>query len=482
MWPGAGSARVPPMRLLPTSAAARAVLVAGALLACAAPAASADSIVYIDHGNVWTMKGDGTGRVQLTDGGQWHSPTQADDGTIAAVQGTGPIVVMAKDGRQLRTIQTAQAHSGDGGTFAARPVALSFSPDGSKIAYSYVANSCPVASTCGTTQRSSFYTEATATPNATPIERWGNDYSVSDAEWVTNTRVVNFGGAGSQVNFDDLDDGADYSHKNWFNFTEDTGDGEISRDGRKLAATFSYGANQTVAFWAVEGDVKTGIPPAAKYGCRMTPPGKHYADPSWSPDSNTVAYQNDDGIYEVTFTRLDPNPTDFPGSLGCETAGDERLIVPGGSQPDWGPADPATSRYLPPSAGGGATGGGTTTTAKPGGATGGGQAGAGGASGVTVKAGGAAVQRFTSGTLKVTCTATAAGRCQATATVKVGRRAYKATASAAVRAGRPATLRLRFAPKAKTAIRKALKRRRLTATITLTSGGATTTRTVALRR
>src|SRR3954467_11889723 len=386
MWRRRDPVKVAPMRL--TSLAPRVVtaaLVAGATLACAAPLANADSIVYIDHGNVWTMKGDGTARVQLTDGGQWHSPTQADDGTIAAVQGTGPIVVMAKDGRQLRTIQTPSARSGDGGTFAPRPVALSFSPDGSKIAYSYIANSCPVASTCGTIQRSSFYTAATATPNATPIERWGNDFSVSDAEWVTNPRVVNFGGAGSQVNFDDLDDGADYSHKNWFNHEQDTGDGEISRDGRKLATTFSYGASRPVAFWAVEGDVKTGIPAPAKYGCRMTPAGKRYADPSWSPDSNSVAYQNSDGIYEVTFPRLDPNPTDYPGSLGCETAGDERLIVPGGSEPDWGPAAPGASPRLPPGTGGGATGGGTTTTAKPGGATGGGQAGAGGASGVTVK-------------------------------------------------------------------------------------------------
>lgn len=141
--------------------------VAGAGLLAVAPVAGADSIVYIDQGNVWTMKGDGTGRVQLTDGGRWHSPTQADDGTIAAVDGTGPIVVMTKDGRQLRTIQTPPAKSGDGGTFAPRPVSLAFSPDGSKIAYSYVAYSCPVASTCGTVQRSTFYSEA-AGPDAHP--------------------------------------------------------------------------------------------------------------------------------------------------------------------------------------------------------------------------------------------------------------------------------------------------------------------------
>src|SRR3954470_10212363 len=139
-------------------------IIAAGLVALALPAAAhADSIVYIDQGNVWSASPDGARKVQLTSGGGWHSPTQADDGTIAAVEGTGPIVVMARDGRPLHTIATAEAHSGDGGTFAPRPVDLSFSPDGSKIAYAYVANSCPVASTCGTIHRSTFYTAADVT-------------------------------------------------------------------------------------------------------------------------------------------------------------------------------------------------------------------------------------------------------------------------------------------------------------------------------
>ncbi len=137
------------------------ILLATGLAALALPAvASADSIVYIDQGNVWSATPDGARKVQLTGGGSWHSPTQADDGTIAAVQGTGPIQVMARDGRPLRTITTQPASSGDGGTFAPRPVQLSFSPDGTKIAYAYVAYSCPVASTCGSIQRSVFYTHA----------------------------------------------------------------------------------------------------------------------------------------------------------------------------------------------------------------------------------------------------------------------------------------------------------------------------------
>src|SRR3954466_9856946 len=124
-------------------------LIIALVILLAAPAvARADSIVYIDQGNVWSARPDGSGRVQLTTGGGWHSPTQADDGTIAAVQGNGPITVMARDGTPLHTITTQPAHSGGGGTFDARPVQLAFSPDGTKIAYAYLAYSCPVASTC----------------------------------------------------------------------------------------------------------------------------------------------------------------------------------------------------------------------------------------------------------------------------------------------------------------------------------------------
>src|SRR3954452_12567816 len=149
-------------------------LIAAGLLALALPAAAtADSIVYIDAGNVWSATPDGARNVQLTTGGGWHSPTQADDGTIAAVQGTGPIVVMARDWRPLHTITTAQQRSGDGGTFAARPVELAFSPDGTKLAYAYLASSCPPASSCGSIQRSTFYTDAGVT-QATDVSVYGN--------------------------------------------------------------------------------------------------------------------------------------------------------------------------------------------------------------------------------------------------------------------------------------------------------------------
>ncbi|MDO8187267.1 hypothetical protein Q5424_22340 [Conexibacter sp. JD483] len=322
-----------PRRLARTTA-----LLAGAAVLALSATAVADSIVYVDQGNVWSGRPDGSGRVQLTDGGSWHSPTQADDGTIAAVQGTGPIVVMARDGQPLRTIATPSAKTANGGTFAARPVQLSFSPDGSKIAYAYVADSCPPGVSCSL-QRSTFYTRADVT-EATPIDDWGNQFSVSDPEWVTNERTLVFGGFGSQISIDDLGPG-DYSQVPWVTPNEDMGDGEVSRDGKRLAATFSYGTNKTIALFAVNGDVRTQLPPPQpSLACEITPADERYGDPSWSPDGSGLAAETSNGIELLRFAAFGPDL--------CQTTGESVVFAAGGSEPDWGPADPAAARWVAP--------------------------------------------------------------------------------------------------------------------------------------
>ena len=58
------------------------------MFAALASAASASSIVYIKGGNVWLASSDGSNQRQVTTGGYWDSPSQADDGTILAQQGT----------------------------------------------------------------------------------------------------------------------------------------------------------------------------------------------------------------------------------------------------------------------------------------------------------------------------------------------------------------------------------------------------------
>jgi hypothetical protein len=452
-----------------------ALAAAGALLAPAA--AAADSIVYADQGDIWSMRPDGSGKVRLTDGGSWHSPTQADDGTIAAVRGAGPITVMARDGRVLRTITTAPARSSNGGGFSGTPVDLSFSPDGSKIAYAYVGTSCPVASSCGGVQRSTFYTRADVT-QATPHDVWGNQFGVSDPEWITNDRALVFGGSGSQVSIDDLG-GGDYSFVPWLRPNADQGDGELSRDGRRLATTMFYGQDLTLAFFAVTGDATQGPPPTATPACSASSPDERFADPSWAPDSAGLAFESRDGLEVLRFAKLD--------ATGCALTGPSVVLAPTGSEPDWGPADPPAARFSagpaapapapaprPATQPGGPAG--------PGAGTGGGP----GAGTLAVVAGGAARQTFR-GTLTIRCTAPVRATCAATATVRAGGRVHRTKGSAAVAAGRATTLRMRFSRASTKAIRAALRREALRATVTLVataSGGArgTATRSVRLAR
>lgn len=444
--------------------ALKTALVTGAALGCLTSVAAADSIVYIDQGNVWVAEPDGSGKVQLTDGGSWHSPTQADDGTIAAVNGTGPITVMAKDGRVLREITTPAAKSGDGGTFAPAPKQLAFSPDGTKIAYAYLGYSCPVASTCGTVQKSVFYTRADVT-EATPHSEWGNQHSVRNPEWITNSRVLVSGGFGSHMNFDDLDAG-DYNHVNWFNdMDSDLGDGEISRDHKRLAAVYSYAENTQLRFYAVSGDVTSGPPPAdPELACQSNDKDVNYSDPSWSPDSQSVAFANSQGIEVLKLTDVGPGT--------CTSGGPSSLVVPGGSQPDWGPADPATARYVAPKP--------DPTEVYP-------QPHVQPDPTVTpatspLVVGAKARQRL--GALAVTCSVTTAGPCTATAKVKVGKRTYRSKkARGAAAAGKPATLKLRFDAKAARAIRRALRPgRTLKAVVVVTAGGVSAERAVVVRR
>jgi hypothetical protein len=278
------------------------------------------------------------------------------------------------------------------------------------------------------------------------------------------------------VNIDTLDSGEDYNYVHWFDGPEDTGDGELSRDGTRLATTFSYGSNLRIEFFNVHGDAKTSIPDA-KYSCAFDTPDPNFGDPSWSPDSKSVAWQDSEGIETIGFATMDDG-VEY-GGTGCTSTGPSKLIVPGGTEPDWGPADPATARYLPPSTN--TSPNANTNTNKQISAIGGPKAGGNSTHRLTI--GGAVTQRF-KGSIALTCTAPTATTCKAIIKVKAGKRTYKSkTATAKVRANRAATLKVTFGPAATKAIKKALKRsHRLKATATVTAGAAKSTRAITLKR
>jgi hypothetical protein len=368
-----------------------ALAAAGCLLAPAA--AAADSIVYADRGDIWSMRPDGSGKVRSTDGGTWHSPTQADDGTIAAVQGTGPITVMARDGRRAAHDHDAARALGRRRELRARarrPLVLPRRvEDRLRLRRDVVSRGLelrddPALDVLHARRRRPGHA---ARRLGQPVRR---ERSRVDHE----RPALVFGGYGSQVSIDDLG-GGDYSFVNWLKPDTDQGDGELSRDGRKLATTFSYGENLILAFFAVSGDATQGPPPAATPACNSSSPDAALADPSWAPDSAGLAFQSRDGLETLRFTKLD--------ATGCAVTGPSVVVAPTGSQPDWGPADPPAARFTAPAA----PGPGPAPAPRPGTTPGTGPGAAGGGPGATrlsIVAGGPARQAFR-GTLTVRCTA-----------------------------------------------------------------------------
>ncbi len=167
-------------------------LSAAAVLASAAPAAG-DSIVYLRDWNVWLANSDGTGQYQVTTDGRealpYLSPSQADDGTIAVAH-YDKIKLLRQNGSLIREIdpqplRNTYSHVQDGS-----PKYAAISPDGSRIAFSYISFEDSKA------QATTGFVAADGTPLP------GNLYN-GFPSWVTNTRSLTSGGFGSHVNIHD---------------------------------------------------------------------------------------------------------------------------------------------------------------------------------------------------------------------------------------------------------------------------------------
>jgi hypothetical protein len=112
----------------------------------------------------------------------------------------------------------------------------------------------------------------------------------------------------------------------------DMGDGELSRDGKRLAVTSDYGANKKLTFFAVNQPA----PAYPDFACETTTGDERYSDPSWAPDGVGLAYESSKGIEITHFTQF--------GKELCATAGDV-LLSATGSEPDWGQSDPPAAAY-----------------------------------------------------------------------------------------------------------------------------------------
>ena len=305
---------------------------AAAAMCLAAPAAAqADSIVYIKDHNVWVAEPDGSRQHQVTSDGTaswaYGSPTQADNGTIVARKGTD-IVRLEQNGTVLSSFDPPDSKDSAGQIIGGTPANVAVSPDGSKVAYTYTHANCPPGVSCGV-RYVTLYSHA---DRATPEAEFGKIFRRTPS-WVSNDRILAFNGFGHQVNLDSpggYDDDVDwFDDSDMFDPSTDLGDGELSRQGDRLAMVRGYGSSTHLMFYKVTGDVRSGTPSGPpSYACN-TGEEETLESPTWSPEGTRIAFSHKEGVEVLPLPSVDPD---------CPGASSGKVVVPGGSQPHWGPA------------------------------------------------------------------------------------------------------------------------------------------------
>ena len=291
--------------------------------------AAADSIAYLKSNDVWIANPDGSGEYQVTRDGAslpYISVSQADDGTIAASRGHS-ILLLRQNGSVIREIDppaltNSYSHAIDG-----KPIQVAISPDGQRIAYTFVSFESEGGGADMTRPATGFLDAA---GNKLP----GNLLNAFPS-WVTNTRMLTSGGFLWHVNIFDLGQEVE---RNWLNDAEtDLSDPEVNRQGTRVAAIRGHGDARTVISYDTSGDVLSGWPNRAGTIARCTMgPLDGLANPSWSPDGLALAWTEPDGVWTMA-------------QAGTCAGDPPRLTIPGASQPDWGPANVAPGpREEPP--------------------------------------------------------------------------------------------------------------------------------------
>ena len=283
------------------------------------------SIVYVKNNNIWIMRGDGTGKRQVTKDGTaalpYRSPSESDSGTIAAARGD-LIIRLNRAGTKLNTIDPPAVKNSVGEPMDGPVTEVAISPDGKKIAYSFSWYSCPPAADCAVRGVTAY----TAADHLTPPSTYKTTLYATPS-WVGNSRTLQNGSTSTQIQIHDLTK----TSVHWFwdsdyaNPSTDITDAELSDDGKQLALVRGYGSNQTILWFTVNGNALHGPAPAPPTPNCLTNASPNVSSPTWAPAGAGLAYAYPAGIYVVT------NPAVCGASAPV-------LIAPGGSHPDWSPA------------------------------------------------------------------------------------------------------------------------------------------------
>jgi hypothetical protein len=311
-----------------------------ATLALAA-GAEAGSIVYIKGGDVWLAREDGSRQRPLTKDGTpanpYRSPAYSDSGLITAVKNRRDVYFLDRRGRQVRKHRDLTG----GPTPPFDPVIIdhSVSPDGRLLASTLWLTSRaadpksfePKGTDYGTTVwytrvsdgklvgRTDSGQNTTWLGNGAPVVFAPYVYHSADA-WIVNLAKPNSPRQWFQdratVDVLDPSDG------------EPLNDGEVTRARDKLAvvrgpSTTASSAETMIRIYSVAG---LAARPSERCDLRAAP-NTRIESPTWSPDGKRLAWGERNGIWASPIAS---------GTGDCGAA--PKLLIPGGSEPDWGPA------------------------------------------------------------------------------------------------------------------------------------------------
>jgi hypothetical protein len=301
-------------------------------------ASTAGSIVYQSGNNIWVASPNGSQQRMVTRDGRagagYAYPSQADNGTIEAVRGWTTLYHLSRSGKTIgRPLKVA---SGPNNNFSLHTLAMdpAISPNGQIVAASIVEYQGLYDPTTGgkatgliSQDASYWYTGSGKKWTTTHL---AGTYLMAPS-WIDNNQFLLFAPyniAASQVYV------LSRKTQGWSWFAD--GDlfsrealnrGELTRQRTKLAAIRGPNLVNDWRSTSIQIYSVTSLHSDPSAVCSIKAQHGAFGKVTWSPDGTTLAWSDSNGVWV--------SPVQI-GSSNCGLS--PRLVIRGGSNPDWGPA------------------------------------------------------------------------------------------------------------------------------------------------